>query len=77
MDQRAKARYLEILGALNVSEVSRATGRARTTLVAYQTGRRNVSPAAVRELVQYLRDRAEMFITAADDLEAGLGRDHG
>ena len=64
--------YLRALESLNLSEVARQTGRSYRTLQAYRMGERRVTERAVRELVEYLRRRAESDGESADGLEAAL-----
>ena len=63
------------LNLLNMREVSAWTGRAYSTLMAYRSGDRRVTPDAARELIAYLHDHAESLTEAADKLEAALAKE--
>ena len=65
-----KTKYLSALGLLNLSEVSRETGRAYRTLQAYRRGELEPSPKAVLELIGYLRAKGETLKNAAEELAA-------
>lgn len=70
MDTRRSERYKAALHELNLREVARETGRGYSTLQAYLAGTRRVTDGAVRELVAFLRERAERYNSTADALEA-------
>ena len=72
MGNRVKDRYLEALRLLNLSDLARVTGRGYATLKAYRSGRREITEAAVMELVKYLQDRSEEYSAAAVALAAAL-----
>ena len=72
MGKRTEDRYRKALGLLNVKEVSRETGRAWRTLMAYKRSERRVTESAARELLDHLRDRSQQLTAAADALEAAL-----
>ena len=62
--------YLRALELVNLSHLSKETGRAYRTLQAYRMGERRVTEKAAEELVTYLRARSREFVLAADNLEA-------
>ena len=72
MGRHVEGAYLDALDLLNISDLSRETGRALRTLQAYRMGERRVTEAAARELIQYLQARAEQFAAASAALEAAL-----
>ena len=72
MGKEMEDRYLEALRLLNLSELARVTGRGYRTLKAYRIGERRITEAAVKELVEYLRDQSKEFTAAADALAAAL-----
>ena len=57
--------YLNALALVGLTELSRATGRAIRTLTSYRNGERRVTEAAVHELAEYLRERAQRSEAAA------------
>lgn len=67
--------YTKALSLLNLSDVSRETGRGYRTLKAYRGGDRRVTLDAARELIAYLRSRALLFNEAATKLEAAVARE--
>jgi hypothetical protein len=67
--------YKRALALLNLSDVSRETGRGYRTLKAYRGGDRRVTHDAARELVAYLRGRGRMLNEAADKVEAALAKE--
>jgi hypothetical protein len=75
MSKALERAYLAALRLVNVSDLARATGRAFRTLASYRAGERRVTPEAARELVTYLRSRADHFTRAADKLDAALARE--
>ena len=72
MGKRTEDRYRKALELLNVKEVSRETGRAWRTLMAYKRSERRVTESAARELLAHLRHRSHQLTAAADALEAAL-----
>ncbi len=64
--------YLKALELVNLSHLSKETGRAYRTLQAYRMGDRRVTEKAAEELAEYLRARSRAFVHAADTLEAAL-----
>lgn len=62
--------YKEALNLLNLSDFSRETGRALRTIQGYRRGDWKPSDAAVREIIEYLRERADSLSNAADELAA-------
>ncbi len=66
--------YLRALELVNLSHLSKETGRAYRTLQAYRRGERRVTEQAAQELAGYLRERSQDFVHAADTLEAALPR---
>ena len=77
MGRHVKSAYRKALKLLNLSEVSRQTGRALRTLQSYRRGERTVTEGAARELVGYLRKRAAEMEAAAAALEAALEKEAG
>ena len=69
------AAYLQALARLNLSDVSRETGRAYRTLQAYRRGELQPSAAAVSELIAYLRAQTKSSTHAADKLTAAQRRE--
>lgn len=72
MSKRLTRWYIDTLSGLNLAEVARETGRGHRTLHAYVRGERRVTDAAARELIEYLRAKADTFTAAADKMEAAL-----
>ena len=77
MNDELKRVYLNVLKGLNVTEVARATGRARRTLTAYLAGERGITPPAVDELIDYLHQQAESLQGAARALEKARSSQEG
>lgn len=77
MGKKTEDRYRKALEHLNVKEVSRETGRAWRTLMAYKRSERRVTTSAARELVQFLRRQSSRFTAAADALVAALKEEEG
>jgi hypothetical protein len=79
MPKRWKARYLDALRPLNLREVAEETGRGYRTLHSYLRKERGVSREAARELVAFLRSRADTLTVAADAIDAALDEEdeHG
>lgn len=75
MGRHTKDAYLKALELLNQSEVARQTGRSYRVLTYYRRGERKVTERAARELVQYLRKRADELTAAAAALEVALARE--
>ncbi len=75
MGRHMERAYLKALDMLNVSEVSRETGRAVRTLQAYQLGERRITEAAAGELVEYLQVRSKELAAAAAALAAALAKE--
>lgn len=75
MGRLVERAYLKALDMLNVSEVSRETGRAVRTLQAYQLGERRITEAAAAELVEYLQVRSKKLAAAAAALAAALEKE--
>ncbi|MFC1660904.1 hypothetical protein ACFL3S_05545 [Gemmatimonadota bacterium] len=67
---RLAGRYKEALDLLNLSELSRETGRALRTLQAYRREEWEPSEAAVTELIGFLRDKSRTWADVADKLAA-------
>ena len=64
--------YLEVLGLVNLTDVTRETGRGYRTLMAYRDGSRNVTREAAQELVDYLQARSDKLAAAASALAAAV-----
>ena len=77
MGRHVKGAYLKALDLLNLSEVSKSTGRAYRTLTYYRRGERRVTEAAAWELVEYLQGRADRLEAAAAALRAALEKEAG
>ena len=58
------------LATASLDDVAKGMGRGPTTLYAYLSGARRVTPAAARALAAYLRKRAQALTQAADRLDA-------
>ena len=69
--------FKEALGKVNISSFSEKAGRPYRTLMAYRKGDFNPSDAVVRELIQFLREEAEVFTETARSLEEALSRKEG
>lgn len=74
MSKRLTKAYLKALELVNLSQLSRATGRAYRTLQAYRKGDRRVTEQAAQELADYLRGRSQEFVHAADILDAASSK---
>ena len=72
MGRQTEDRYLKARRLRNLSDLAKATGRGYRTLMAYRNGERRITEAAVKELVEYLRDQSKEFTAAADALAAAL-----
>ena len=72
MSNKLTQSYLEALELVNLSHLSKESGRAYRTLQAYRMGDRRVTEQAAQELAGYLRERSQDFVHAADALEAAL-----
>ena len=72
MNKHLTQSYLRALELVNLSHLSKETGRAYRTLQAYRMGERRVTEKAAEELATYLRARSREFVLAADDLEAAV-----
>jgi hypothetical protein len=57
------------LAVATFGDVAHGIRRVRRTVGMYRAGDRRVTPGAVRDLAAYLRERAEAFLRAADELE--------
>jgi hypothetical protein len=75
MGKTMEDQYLAALELVVLSDLSRSTGRAYRTLQAYRKGDRGVTAPAARELIAYLRSRAQAFTAAADQVEAALTKE--
>jgi hypothetical protein len=75
MGKALEALYLKALDLLNLSDVSRETGRGYRTLKAYRGRDRRITSEAARELASYLRSRGRLLNEAADKLEAALAKE--
>lgn len=75
MGESVRDRYLKALNLVNITELARETGRARSTLHAYAAGDRRVTAAAAREMATYLQDRSEELADAASEIEAALAQE--
>ena len=69
--------YLGALGLLNLKDLARESGRGYRTLHSYRLGERRISEAAVREMLEYIRERSEKLTAAANALEAALEQEGG
>lgn len=67
--------YLQALERLNLADVARETGRGYRTLHAYMRGERRVTREAAKELVDYLRTKADTFTTAAEEIQTALDKE--
>jgi hypothetical protein len=65
------------LATASLDDVAESIGRGASTLYAYLSGARRVTPGAARELAAYLRERARAFTKAADRLDAAADREEG
>ena len=74
MGNKTEDCYRKALELLNVKEVSRETGRAWRTLMAYKRQERRVTTSPARELIQFLRSQSSRFTAAADALAPARGR---
>ena len=72
MTKQLTQTYLRALELVNLSHLSKESGRAYRTLQAYRMGDRRVTERAVQELAGYLRERSQDFVQAADSLVAAL-----
>jgi hypothetical protein len=61
----------------SLDDVAEGTGRGASTVYAYLSGARRVTPEAARALAAYLRKRARAFTKAADQLDAAADREEG
>ncbi len=57
------------LAVATFGDVAHGIRRVRRTVGMYRAGDRRVTPGAARDLAAYLRERAEAFQAAADELE--------
>ena len=72
MGKQLEDLYLEALGLLNLKDLARESGRGYRTLHGYRLGERGITEAAVREMLEYIRERSEELTAAANALEAAL-----
>lgn len=74
---RLRERFLEALesAVTTLGDVAEGCGRAYRTLQSYQRGERRVTLGAARDLVAYLRERAQELTRAADRLEEAADAD--
>ena len=72
MTRQLTESYLKALELVNLSHLSKETGRAYRTLQAYRMGDRRVTEKAAEELAEYLRAQSQAFVHAADTLQAAL-----
>lgn len=63
------------LATTSLEEVAEGLGRGSSTLYAYLSGGRRVTPAAAQALAAYLRERARAFNKAAEQLDAAADRE--
>ena len=77
MSNQLTESYLKALELVNLSHLSKESGRAYRTLQAYRMGDRRVTEKAAEELVAYLKRRTESLSAAADRLEAALPEEGG
>ena len=70
MSNQLTQSYLKALELVNLSHLSKESGRAYRTLQAYRMGDRRVTEQAAQELAGYLRERSQDFVDAADTLDA-------
>ena len=75
MHDRLKARFMEGLELVSLSELGRGTSRARSTWEAYKLGQRRITLDAARELADYLHGRAEQCNEVADALQAAVDQE--
>ncbi len=69
--------YLRALKLVNLSHLSKESGRAYRTLQAYRMGDRRVTEEAAQELAEYLKRRTDSLSAAADRLKAALPEEGG
>jgi hypothetical protein len=63
------------LATASLDDVAESMGRGASTLFAYLSGGRRVTPDAARALAVYLRKRARDFTRAADSLDAAARKE--
>ena len=71
MDKNLRSVFVRasILALASLRDVAGGIKRVRRTVQMYRAGDRRVTPGAARDLAAYLRERAEAFQAAADELE--------
>ena len=72
MKSSLEERYRQALDLVTMADLSRSGERAYKTLQAYRSGYRRPTIAAARELVTFLRVRAEESSQAAEELEEAI-----
>ena len=76
MKSSLEERYRQALDLVTMADLSRSGERAYKTLQAYRSGYRRPTVAAARELVTFLRVRAEESTQAAERLEEAIMYGH-
>ena len=74
MKSSLEKRYQQALDRVTMADLARSGSRAYVTLQAYRSGYRRPTVAAARELVTFLRARAEESTRVAERLEEELMR---
>ncbi len=72
MKSSLEERYRQALDLVTMADLARSGERAYKTLQAYRSGYRRPTVAAARELVTFLRVRAEESTQAAERLEEAI-----
>lgn len=72
MKSSLEERYRQALDLVTMADLARSGERAYKTLQAYRSGYRRPTVAAARELVTFLRVRAEESTRAAERLEEAI-----
>ena len=72
MSKDLEREYLAALKGLNLTRMSRETGRSLRALESYRGGSRRPTEAAAQELIAYLRAMSAAHTAAASKVEAAL-----
>ena len=72
MSKDLERQYRKALAPLNLTRMSRETGRSLRSLESYRSGARRPTEAAAEEMIAYLRAMSATYTAAASKVEAAL-----